>query len=73
MEKKKLIEVSSAVNEGRHPAVLLLWPNNRTDIGVRILDKGEGVRVATINRPVAAGASKARLGFAVTVTGVRKE
>src|SRR5258708_12108 len=26
VEKKKLIEVSSLVNEGRHPAVLLMWP-----------------------------------------------
>src|SRR5262245_16301991 len=28
VEKKKLIELSSKINEGRHPAVLLLWPNN---------------------------------------------
>lgn len=72
-EKKKLIEISSRVNEGRHPAVLLLWPNHSKDDGPKILDKGEGVMVATIKRRVAAGSMKAVLGFAVTVAGVRKE
>jgi hypothetical protein len=73
IEKKKLIEISSKVNEGRHPAVLLLWPNNGKDAAVRVLDKGNGVFVATIKRPVIAGELKTTLGFAVTVAGVRKE
>ena len=73
VEKKKLIEVSSLVNEGRHPAVLLLWPNNGKDVGVKVLDKGEGVYVATVRRAVATEDAKATLGFAVTVAGVRKE
>lgn len=73
IEKKKLIEVSSKVNEGRHPAVLLLWPNNGKDVGVKVLDKGSGVLVATVRRPVAADGGKTTLGFAVTVAGVRKE
>jgi hypothetical protein len=73
IEKKKLIELSSKVNEGRHPAVLLLWPNNGKDATVKILDKGNGVLVATIKRPVVAGDQKTMLGFAVTVAGVRKE
>ena len=73
IEKKKLIEVSSLVNEGRHPAVLLLWPNNGKDGGVKVLSKGEGVYVATIKRAVATEDEKTTLGFAVTVAGVRKE
>jgi hypothetical protein len=73
IEKKALIELSSKVNEGRHPAVLLLWPNNAKDDAVKVLDKGNGVLVATVKRPVAAGEVKATLGFAVTVAGVRKE
>ncbi len=73
IEKKKLIEVSSKVNEGRHPAVLLLWPNNNKDASVKVIDKGNGVLVATIKRPVVAEDTKAMLGFAVTVAGVRKE
>ena len=53
--------------------MLLLWPNNGKDEGVKVLDKGEGVLVATIKRRVAAGEMKTMLGFAVTVAGVRKE
>jgi hypothetical protein len=73
IEKKKLIEVSSLVNEGRHPAVLLLWPNNGKDAGVKVVSKGDGVFVATVKRAVAADDAKTTLGFAVTVAGVRKE
>jgi hypothetical protein len=74
IEKKKLIEVSSLVNEGRHPAVLLMWPNNGKDAGVKVLSKGEGVYVATIKRAVVADEGrKTTLGFAVTIAGVRKE
>lgn len=73
IEKKKLIEVSSKVNEGRHPAVLLMWPNNGKDAGVKVLDKGNGVLVATVKRTVAGDGGKTTLGFAITVAGVRKE
>ena len=73
IDKKKLIELSSKVNEGRHPAVLLLWPNNAKDGSVKVVDKGNGVLVATIKRPVAFDDNKSLLGFAVTVAGVRKE
>jgi hypothetical protein len=73
VEKKKLIEVSSLVNEGRHPAVLLMWPNNGKDAGVKVVSKGDGVYVATIKRAVLAGEQRTTLGFAVTVAGVRKE
>jgi hypothetical protein len=73
IDKKKLIEVSSKVNEGRHPAVLLMWPNNGKDAGVKVIDKGNGVLVATVKRTVAGDGGKATLGFAVTVAGVRKE
>ena len=74
IEKKKLIEVSSLVNEGRHPAVLLMWPNNGKDTSVKVVSKGEGVYVATIKRAVVTEEKqKTTLGFAVTVAGVRKE
>ncbi len=73
VEKKKLIELSSKVNEGRHPAVLLLWPNNGKDAAVKVVDKGNGVLAATIKRRAASGSTAATLGFAVTVAGVRKE
>jgi hypothetical protein len=53
--------------------VLLLWPNNGTDSSVKVIDKGNGVLVATIKRAVVAEDGKTTLGFAVTVAGVRKE
>lgn len=73
IEKKKLIELSSKVNDGRHPAVLLLWPNNTRDAIVKLLDKGNGVLVATCKLSVASEEGKASLGIAVTVAGVRKQ
>lgn len=72
MDPRRLIELSSRVNQGRHPAVLLLWPNDNPGPGVQILDKGDGVQVAAFRRPVADGARKSTLGFAITVAGVRK-
>jgi hypothetical protein len=65
--------LSGKVNEGRHPAVLLLWPNNAADDSVKVIDKGSGVLVATIKRTVVAEDVQAKLGFAVTVAGTRKE
>ncbi len=73
IEKAPLIELSSKVNEGRHPAVLLMWPNNGKDSGVKLQDKENGVKIATLRRPVIAGSAKSTLGFAITVAGVRKD
>ena len=74
IEKKKLIELSSLVNEGRHPAVLLMWPHDGKDAGAKVAGKGDGVFVATLRRAVVAEEGrKATLGFAITVAGVRKE
>jgi hypothetical protein len=73
MATDALIELSSKVNQGRHPAVLLLWPNSDPHGSVTVLDKGNDVRVATLRRRAAAGDRKAMLGFALTVSGVRKE
>ncbi|QDU22918.1 hypothetical protein [Urbifossiella limnaea] len=73
MEVKDLIELSSTVNEGKHPAVLLLFPNFDKAAGPKVVGKGDGVWVATTRRAVAAGATKASLGFAVTVAGQWKQ
>jgi hypothetical protein len=74
IEKKKLIELSSLVNEGRHPAVLLMWPYDGKESGAKVAGKGDGVFVATLRRAVVTDEGrKATLGFAITVAGVRKE
>lgn len=70
---KQLVELSSKVNDGRHPAVLLLWPRPGTDASVRVLRKADGVFAATARRPVVAGKRKSHLGFAVTVAGWWKQ
>lgn len=69
IEQKQLIQLSSQVNEGRHPAVLLLWPHEEAGAAVQVLDKGNGVLAVAIRRPVAARKRKSQLGLAVTVAG----
>jgi hypothetical protein len=73
MEVKKLIELSSEVNEGKHPAVLLLFPNNTRDDGPKVVEKGNGVWVVNARRPVVASEVKTTLGFGITVAGVWKQ
>ncbi len=73
METARLIELSSLVNEGRHPAVLLLWPHHDKDDTVKIVSKGSGVFVAQLRRAVVAGDTKTTLGFGITVAGERRE
>lgn len=67
--KKDLIEMSSDVNEGKHPAVLLMFPNFTKDLGPKVLGKENGVWVVNVRRAVAAGEVKSTLGFAITVAG----
>jgi hypothetical protein len=72
IEKKELIALSSEVNEGKHPAVLLLFPNFGKDAGPKLVGKGDGVWVVNIRRAVAADDAKASLGFGITVAGTWK-
>ena len=73
MDAKAMIELSSKVNEGRHPAVLMLFPNNAKDDGPTVADKGKGVWAVNVRRAVVAGEAKTTLGFGITVAGTRKE
>lgn len=72
MAKKDLIELSSEINDGKHPAVLLLFPNYDKDDGPKVVGTGDGVWVVNVRRPVAAGDAKAALGFGITVAGMWK-
>jgi hypothetical protein len=72
MEVKALIEQSSKVLDGGHPAVLLLFPNGTKGDGPKVVSKGNGVCVVNVRRPVTAGDTKATLGFGITVAGVWK-
>lgn len=73
VELKKLIELSSEVNEGKHPAVLLLFPNHAKDDGPKVVGKGGGIWVVNVRRAVVAGETKTILGFGITVAGVWKQ
>ncbi|MBX9580438.1 MAG: hypothetical protein K2X87_09030 [Gemmataceae bacterium] len=66
--KNELITRSNAVNDGKHPAVLLLFPYYGKDDGPAVAGKGDGVWVANVRRPVA-GEAKGTLGFGITVAG----
>lgn len=72
LEPRKLIELSSRVNDGRHPAVLLLWPVEGSTDGARVLDKGRGVVAVQLARPAAAGSRPATVAFGITVAGSRQ-
>ena len=72
VEKKDLIALSSEVNEGKHPAVLLLFPNFAKDDGPKVVGKGDGVWVVNTRRPVVVGETRATLGFGITVAGMWK-
>ena len=72
MEKKDLISLSSEINDGKHPAVLLLFPNYGKDAGPKLADKGDSVWVVNTRRAVEAGSRKTSLGFAITVAGMWK-
>lgn len=71
--KKDLIDLSSEVNDGKHPAVLLLFPYFAKEAGPKVLDKENGVWVVAVRRAVAANSGKATLGFAITVAGMWKQ
>lgn len=73
MAVKDLIELSSAVNEGKHPAVLLMFPNFAKGAGPKVQSKADGVTVVNVRRAVTAGELKSTLGFAITVAGQWKQ
>lgn len=73
MELKPLIELSSEINDGKHPAVLLLFPNHAKDEGPKVVGKENDVWVVNVRRAVVVGSTKTTLGFGVTVAGLWKQ
>ncbi len=72
MEAKRLIELSRKINEGTHPALLLLWPITDRDTTGSIIDEGKGVMAVAVRRTGDAGGRKRPIGFGITVAGSRK-
>jgi hypothetical protein len=73
LEMKALNDLSALTTGGTHPSVLLLFPNGKPEDQPKVADKGNGIFVVNVKRPVAAGAEKTSLGFAFTVAGHTSE
>jgi hypothetical protein len=69
IQPKPLIELSSKANEGRHPAVILLWPDAPPGSTPAVIDKGSNVFAVTVRRPASAGKRQSTLVFAMTIAG----
>jgi hypothetical protein len=73
MEVKAAHELSAASHGATHPAVLLLFPNSKPDDQPSVINKGNGIVVLNIKRPMIAGERKTSLGFGLTVAGHTSE
>jgi hypothetical protein len=73
VEGKALYELSAKSTGGKHPGVMLLYPNNAKDAKPRVTDKGGGVFVRDAALTVDSGGTATKLGFSVTVAGHTKE
>jgi hypothetical protein len=73
MEVKALHKLSGNSTGGTHPAVMLLFPNPQPEDAPKTADKGNGIWVLAVKRPLTIGSDKAALGFAFTVAGHTSE
>ena len=69
MSPKELQEVSAKAAGGAHPAVFLLYPNNKPEDAPKLVNKGSGTWVLNVTEPVNAGDQKAALGLGLTLVG----
>jgi hypothetical protein len=73
MEVKAMQKLSANSTGGTHPAVLLLFPNNKPEDAPKVADKGNGIHVLHVKRPIVGGGEKSYLGFGLTVAGHTSE
>lgn len=69
METGALIEMSSRVTGGRHPALLLLWPVDEGTRAPAVIETTPGVLSAAVDRPASDGVRTQMLRFGITVAG----
>jgi hypothetical protein len=69
MSAKELQELSTKTSGSSHPAVLLLYPNDKPEDAPKLVDKGSGTWVLNLKQPVAVGGQKARVGIGLTLIG----
>jgi hypothetical protein len=70
MEVKDLIEQSAAAIASSHPTMMLLFPQQQTDISTKMTDEGRGHWVLRYVLQVHADGKPAKLGIGVTVAGL---
>jgi hypothetical protein len=69
MAVKALQELSASSHGSTHPAVLLLFPNPKPEETPKLANKGSGIFVVNLKRPVSVDDQKTTLGFALVLVG----
>ncbi len=69
MTPKELQELSTKASGTSHPAVFLLFPNEKPEAAPKLVDKGGDKWVLNVKEPVQAGSEKAALGVGLTLIG----
>lgn len=69
MSAKELQELSTKASGTSHPAVFLLFPNEKPEAAPKLVDKGGAKWVLNVKEPVQAGGEKASLGVGLTLIG----
>jgi len=69
LETKEVREQSARATTGSHPAVMLLFPNEKPDAMPKIEAKENETQVLSLKEPVVVGSQKADLGISLTVAG----
>jgi hypothetical protein len=72
LEGKSLHKLSAKVTGGDHPGVMLLFPNFDQPGEPKLRAEKDGAISLALHRTVVAGEAKAKLGFALTVSGWSK-
>jgi hypothetical protein len=69
MTPKELQEMSTKASGTTHPAVFLLFPNEKPEEAPKLVDKGKGIWVVNCKEAVSAGQEKTSIGLGLTLVG----
>ena len=69
VKTEDLFEMSAKSTGASHPAVMLLYPDEKPENAPHLIDKGSDTWVLAVKRPVTAGKEKTSIGLALTVMG----
>ena len=69
MTPKDLQDMSAKASGTTHPAVFLLYPNEKPEDAPKLIDKGKGIWVVNVKEPVTAGQEKTFIGLGLTLVG----